>query len=187
MRKPRKKQPPAYQMYPSDVMATKEYRMMNLEERGLFLTLHLDTWVNDEVPFDTHDLALYLKIPYEDVERSRSTYLDQFFTQNGEYFQCPEHEAYKEMLEERRQKQSKGGKKGQRIKKAKAKGTPLSSLEGSRVEMSSDELNRKEVYREDETREETFYPELTEEEKQRIIAQERSLIEQDNQEDDLPF
>jgi len=187
MKKPKKKQPPAYQMYASDIIATKEYRMMSLEERGLFISLHLDTWVNDEVPYDTKDLALFLKIPYEDVTRARSSYLDQFFIQNGDYFQCPEHDAYKEMLEERRQKQSKGGKKGQRIKKAIAQGQPLSPLEGYRVEMRSDELNRKEVCREVSSREETIFPELTEEEKQQIIAQERSLIDQDNQEDDLPF
>ena len=187
MSKPRKKQPPAYQMYASDIIATKEYRMMNLPQRGLFLSLHLDIWVNGEAPYDNHDLALYLGFPIEEIIRARSDHLDQFFTKCGNSFRCPEHDAYKDMLDERREKQSKGGKKGQRIKKAKAKGTPLSSLEGSRVEMSSDELNRKEVYREESTRGETFYPELTEEEKQRIIAQERSLIDQDNQEDDLPF
>jgi len=187
MSKPRKKQPPAYQMYASDIIATKEYRMMNLTQRGLFLSLHLDIWVNGEAPSNNHDLAIYLGFPPEEIEKARSIYLDQFFTQHGNYLRCPEHDAYKAMLDERREKQSKGGKKGQRIKKAKAKGTPLSSLEGSREEMSSDELNRKEVYREESTRGETFYPELTEEEKQRIIAQERSLIDQDNQEDDLPF
>lgn len=162
MKKPRKKQPPAYQMYAADILATKEYRMMNLEERGLFLSLHLDIWVNDEVPFDNHDLALYLGFPVEDIVRARSRYLDQFFTQCGEYFCCPEHDAYKAMLDERREKQSQGGKKGQRIKKAKAKGLPETPPKGSRVEASSDELNKEEVSREALSRTETSFQHVSE-------------------------
>ena len=187
MKKPRKKQPPAYQMYAADILATKEYRMMNLPQRRLFLSLHLDIWVNGEAPFNNHDLASYLGFSLEDIIKARSDHLDQFFTQSGDYLRCPEHDAYKAMLDERREKQSKGGKKGQRIKKAKAKGTPLSLPEGSREEMSSNELNTKEVYREALSTGEASYPALTEEEKESIIAQERSLIDQDNQEDDLPF
>jgi len=162
MRKPRKKQPPAYQMYASDILATKEWRMMNLEERGLFISLHLDTWVNDEVPFDTENLSLFLKIPLEIVTRSRSNHLNQFFIQNGDYFQCPEHEEYKAMLEERRQKQSKGGKKGQRIKQAKAQGVPSGSLEGSRVEESRDDWRSKEVSREKSSSGETSFKHISE-------------------------
>jgi hypothetical protein len=162
MKIPKKKQPPAYQMYASDVLATKEYRMMNLEQRGLFLSLHLDTWVNDEVPYDTKDLALFLKIPYDEVTRARSTHLHKFFIKNGDYFQCPEHDDYKAMLEERRQKQSKGGKKGQRIKQSKAKGVPSSEPEGSRVEESSDELSSKEVSREKSSSGETSFKHISE-------------------------
>lgn len=161
MKTPKKKQPPAYQMYASDILATKEYRMMNLEQRGLLLSLHLDTWVNDEVPYDTKDLALFLKIPYEEVTRARSIHLYKFFIKNGDYFQCPEHEDYKAMLEERRQKQSKGGKKGQRIKQAKAKGVPLGSLEGPREEKSSDDLSSKEVSREKSSTGETSFKHIS--------------------------
>jgi hypothetical protein len=51
-KKPRLKQAPAVQIYPSDIMATKEYRLMTLEQRGLFISLYLDLWVNREAPLD---------------------------------------------------------------------------------------------------------------------------------------
>ena len=154
-KKPRSKQAPAFQTYASDIMATKEYRLMNLQQRGLFVSLYFDLWVNQEAPSNKPDLAKYLGFSESEIHESLSDGLYQFFEIRNDMWVCPEHEAYMKQLNDRRAKQSAGGKKGAENKRNKSKlveGQP----EGSRVEKNRVELNGKEVSRDDQIRSESI-------------------------------
>jgi uncharacterized protein YdaU (DUF1376 family) len=154
-KKPRLKQAPAVQIYPSDIMATKEYRLMTLEQRGLFISLYLDLWVNREAPLEISDLSRYLGYSEIDTQNAFTEHLFQFFEIRNDSIVCESHEEYMAKLVERRKKQSAGGKKGAENKRTKSKlveGQP----EGSRVEKNRVELNGKEVSRDDQIRSESI-------------------------------
>lgn len=154
-KKPRLKQAPAVQIYPSDIMATKEYRLMTLEQRGLFFSLYLDLWVNREAPLEISDLSKYLGYSEIETQNAFTEHLFQFFEIRNDSIVCQSHEEYMSMLVERRKKQSAGGKKGAENKQNKSKllkGQP----EGSRVEKNGAELNGVEFSRDELNRGESL-------------------------------
>ena len=51
------KQLPYYKMYPADADSDERFRLMNMEERGLYWTLLNHAWINDGIPFETDKLA----------------------------------------------------------------------------------------------------------------------------------
>lgn len=105
------RQPPAYQEYAASMLAKPEFRLMDLEARGLFYTLRLECWANLRVFADIDGLASMLNLETHRIERSIEA-MYHFFEKEGGFLYCPELDAYRSELERRRLRQSSGGKKG---------------------------------------------------------------------------
>jgi len=105
------RKPPAFQEYAATMMASYQYRLLTLAERGLLYTLRLECWVNRRVPQDPKDLAKYLGVSETEL-RAALPRLMCFFAIEKEFLYCPELEDYREYLLQVRAKQSTGGKKG---------------------------------------------------------------------------
>ena len=137
------KSPPAFQFYATDTLAKREFRLMNLNERGCYITLLAECWVNRTVPADIDQLSKFLGIEEAELKQALSDNVLESFAVADEQISSPELDTYKQKLRERREKQSAGGKKGQILKKANAKvhkGGPSSH----RVEKNRDESKRAE-------------------------------------------
>jgi len=130
-----KKAPPAFQFYATDTLASKPFRLMKLNERGLYITLLAECWANKTVPADPDTLSKLLGL---NVKDAFSENVLEFFKIDDNQMSSPELDDYKKKLDERREKQIAGGKKGQKIKKERLlQGQPS----GPRVEKGSDEKN----------------------------------------------
>lgn len=103
--------PPAFQEYAAAMMATVQYRLLSLAERGLLYTLRLECWVNARVPHDPKELAKYLGVNEMELCAAMPRVMF-FFGKEEESIYCPELENYREYLSQVRAKQSTGGKKG---------------------------------------------------------------------------
>ena len=137
------KSPPAFQFYATDTLAKREFRLMNLNERGCYITLLAECWVNRTVPADIDQLSKFLGIEEAELKQALSDNVLESFGVADEQISSPELDTYKQKLRERREKQSAGGKKGQILKKANTKvlkGEPSSH----RVEKNRDESKRAE-------------------------------------------
>ena len=111
--------PPAYQEYAATILSDKNFRLMTLEERGLLYTMRLECWANLELPSDEVELAKYLSFNPADVQKALSPRVKSFFdVKNGMYF-SPELENYRNHLNERKEKQSQGGRRGANITNGK--------------------------------------------------------------------
>ncbi len=62
--------PPAYQEYAASMLASKEFRLMTLEQRGFLYTLKLECWENQQVPSDHEELAKYLGVQGDEINRA---------------------------------------------------------------------------------------------------------------------
>ena len=138
-----KKAPPAFQFYATDILANKHFRLMNLNERGCFITLLSECWANQSLPADADELSRFIGIDCEEVKKSLTKRVLEFFKISNGVLSSPDLDAYKAELEKRRSKQSAGGKKGQDIKKSKLK-VPEGQPSTPRVEMSGIETSKKE-------------------------------------------
>ena len=155
----KKRKAPAYQEYASDILANRTYRLMTLQEKGLFDLLRRECWVNASVPSDPPKLARYLGLPADEVDGALSQSVLSFFEINDGELRSPDLDQYRQILNESNKKQYDGGSNGGKITQLKRKGileanlqaTPKASLkllsrdEMSRDEMSKDELVLKEV------------------------------------------
>ena len=102
--------PPAFQEYAATLMSTMAYRAQSLAERGLAWSMRLECWVNSRLPADPVALARILGYPQDEVRRALTKEVMFFFRVEGDYLTCPELDAYKGKLVERRFRQSEGGK-----------------------------------------------------------------------------
>lgn len=107
-----KRPPPAFQEYASDTLANMDFRLLSLSERGLRATMRLECWVNRYVPAKPQELAIILNLNVSEVERTLSKRLMSFFVQQGDKLFCQDLEDYREVLLNRRQAQSDGGRNG---------------------------------------------------------------------------
>lgn len=103
---------PAYQEYAADVLSNREFRIATLAERGLIYTLRNECWVNGSVPSDKEKLAKYLGVSIDAIETNLTASVMNQFVVVGEALRCPELDDYRNHLQDIREKQSKGGKKG---------------------------------------------------------------------------
>jgi uncharacterized protein YdaU (DUF1376 family) len=112
------REPPAFQEYAAAMMAKTEYRLMSLAGRGLLYTMRLECWVNRRLPPDAPRLARVLGFDVAEVA-ALIPEVQPFFAidQGGLY--CPELEDYREHVDDRRHKQSEGGKQTAAKHKAK--------------------------------------------------------------------
>ena len=120
------KKPPAFMFYSANLIADKQYRMMSLAERGLYLSILVECWSNNSVPADTATMARWLGLEPNEVESALTERVESFFSNvNGEFI-SPDLEDYLEKLATQRNKQSTGGKKG--AKRRWEKGSKVCSL-----------------------------------------------------------
>ena len=124
------RKPPAFQEYASTTLANISFRSMNMEARGLLHTMRLECWANYELP---SDLGLLSSVLGKPVTPNLLKAVGSFFDIDDKRITCPELEDYRAHLEQRREKQSKGGKKGAETTNInrKATGNPQVSRQGS--------------------------------------------------------
>ncbi|WP_374591443.1 hypothetical protein [Aquabacterium sp.] len=106
-----KREPPAYQEYAANMLANADFRSMSLAERGLLYTIRLECWANKRLPADPEKLSRFLGSPQGEVTAALNA-LASFVEVRGDFIVCPELDSYREHLEQRKAKQSAGGKKG---------------------------------------------------------------------------
>ena len=82
---------------------------MTLEQRGLFITMKYECWVNQSLPADPPSLSAILG---KDVLTESLQIVMPYFEYVNGAIVCPELDDYKKHLSEIREKQSAGGKKG---------------------------------------------------------------------------
>ena len=114
------RKPPAYQEYAATILADRNFRLMTLAERGLFFSMRLECWQNGEVPAIENDLAKYLGYELSEIQSALTKHVKSFFTLNNGSFYSPELEDYRQHLDERKTKQSEGGKRGAAIVNGKS-------------------------------------------------------------------
>ena len=124
------RKPPAFQEYASTTLANISFRSMNMEARGLLHTMRLECWANYELPSDLELLSSVLGKP---VTPNLLKAVGSFFDIDDKRITCPELEDYRAHLEQRREKQSKGGKRGAETTNNNRKATvnPQVSRQGS--------------------------------------------------------
>jgi hypothetical protein len=146
------RRPPAYQEYPSDLLANEHYKLMDLDERGLFHTLRHYCWVNESIPANESSLAELLNLT--------ESYLDKTFSHRVRSFFCkhdtdptrlisPELVDYKRGLIEKSLRRAESGKLGGlRSAETRVKDQAiLQSAAQAKVEESTAELHRKKASR----------------------------------------
>jgi hypothetical protein len=108
---------PYYPLYAANFIASKIFRLMSIEERGLWITIQMECWVNGSVPSDSKELTQYLGATSEEIHRSLTqkqfTFLENI---RGEH-KSPELEAYRKGFIDRREKQRLGGIDGAKKKR----------------------------------------------------------------------
>lgn len=131
------RKPPAYQEYPATMLASRNFRLMNIAERGLLYTIRLECWENKEVPASVNQLAKYIGCDASDVEGALTDLVKTFLHEKDGLFTCPELDDYRQHLDDRKSKQSAGGKNGAKItnrnrkKSAKQDGVYLADETGN--------------------------------------------------------
>lgn len=113
---------PAFQEYAAAMLSRLPFRTMTLQDRGLLYTMRLECWVNVRLPDKPGDLAKVLGLPVTEVSASLPAVMP-FFEVAGGYITSPELDDYRAHLNERRHKQSQGGKRGSAITNGKRKGS----------------------------------------------------------------
>ena len=107
--------PPAYLEYAATTLSTREFKFMTMEERGLLFTIKLECWLNNSVPSNNEELAKYLGVTVEQINRALTRNVKCFLQNVGNSYECIDIEVYRHQLNQQREKQSKGGKKGAKI------------------------------------------------------------------------
>lgn len=112
---------PYFPLYAANFIASKPYRLMSLQERGLWITLYMEFWVNGSLPSDVNELSKLLGFGINEVKNALSRLQFSFVEEvNGELV-CKELEEYRAQFNEKREKQRLGGIVGAQKKKARNK------------------------------------------------------------------
>ena len=106
--------PPAFQEYAASMMARTDYRILNLAQRGLLMTMRLECWVNIRLPLDAETLGRILGFSGDDVKKALPAIMPFFVIENG-FLICPELEDYRAHLQAIHDKKAEGGKRGAAI------------------------------------------------------------------------
>ncbi len=104
--------PPAYQEYASDMLADRRYRLMSLSEKGLLDVLRKECWANGCVPSNPDELARIIGIPVSELMPALTDKVRSFFEVSNGNMRSPELDAYRQDLENRREKERVGGSIG---------------------------------------------------------------------------
>ncbi len=133
------RKPPAFQEYAATFLASKDFRLMSLEERGLLMTMRFECWENLNIPSNNEELATYLGFRSNIPLTSR---VMSFFVKRDSVLICPELEDYRQHINERKAKQSIGGKKGAKktnYERATRQGTCESLVQFNLEQLSSNQ------------------------------------------------
>lgn len=141
---------PYYPLFAANLIASKPFRLMSLEERGLWITIQMECWVNGAVPSNLGELAKYLGVASDEVNRCFTKVQMSFLIEEDELLKSPELEEQRKEYLERREKQRIGGIDGAKRKKAKQEtekslGTPEGQPKGSLSYINSSQLNSNSV------------------------------------------
>ena len=136
---------PYFPLYAANILASKPFKLMALEQRGLWITIQMECWVNGSVPSDMASLSKYLGVPLEEIERCLTQIQLAFLERKGGELISPELESYREKYLKARQMQSAGGIEGAKRKKAKKEaieqgqpeGIPKGQPKGSLIQFNS--------------------------------------------------
>ena len=125
---------PAYQEYAAAMLVNINYRLMTIAERGLLYSIRLECWENKLVPVSPDRLAKYIGCDVVEVKAALTENVKSFLSEKDGSFACPELDNYRQHLEDRKSKQSAGGKHGatisnRNIKKAARQGATYFSDE----------------------------------------------------------
>lgn len=143
---------PYFPMYAANIIASRPYKLMSLSERGLWITIALECWVNGGVPSNFKEMSKILGFSEGELKNFFSNYQTSFFhIENGQYI-SKELEDYRQGYLEKREKQRLGGLKGAENKKAKQKasqeavasqpeGLPIGQPKGSLSYLNSTSIN----------------------------------------------
>lgn len=103
---------PAYQEYASDMLANRQFRLMDVSQRGLLYTMRLEAWASGPLPTDHEALSRILGIPAVRIKELLPSVLLHFFQINGGQLVCPDLEMYREQQTARKQRIVDGGRAG---------------------------------------------------------------------------
>ena len=98
--------------------------------------MRLECWQNSEVPATENELAKYLGYEFSEIQSALTKHVKSFFTLNNGSFYSPELEDYRQHLDQRKTKQSEGGKRGAAIVNGKSN-KPRKQASASDSAMSS--------------------------------------------------
>ena len=149
---------PFFPLYAANIIASKAYRLMTLEQRGLWITILTECWVNDGIPESPEEMAKYLGFSEETIIKAKFN-LSSFSLkiEGGQIFSTELNE-YKIGYMESRRLKSLGGKKGAENKKLKQaietsarlgnpKGMPEGQPKGSLIQIKSNSFNSNQLTR----------------------------------------
>lgn len=135
---------PYFPLYAANVMASRNYKLMSLGERGLWISITLECWVNGGVPADFKQMAKILGFPEQEIFQFFSNYQTTFFHVEGDQYISRELEDYRQGYLATREKKRLGGIKGAKEKKARqksaqneAQGIPEGQPAGSLIQFKS--------------------------------------------------
>ena len=145
---PIKRPLPAYLEYASDILSNVNYRLMSLEERGLWDTMRKECWVNKSLPSDPHDLATILNLESAKVQHALTNRVKSFFYEEDGMLISTELEGYRSNALHQRELMSQGGAKGGKTTQQsnwEAKASLEAPLEGRLKGLNRDEMQRNEM------------------------------------------
>jgi hypothetical protein len=110
---------PYFPLFAANILASKPFKMMTIEERGLWITIQMECWVNGSVPSDLKDLAKYLGVGHDEVQRAFTQKQYSFIQKVGSELKSPDLEVQRKEYMDRREKQRIGGIQGAEKKRQK--------------------------------------------------------------------
>jgi hypothetical protein len=110
---------PYFPCYAANIISSRNFRLMSVAERGLWITIHMECWVNGSAPANPHELARFLSLNDEEVMSNLTERVLSFFSASDGQLTSTELEIVRAGFYARREKQRVGGKKGVMIKKEK--------------------------------------------------------------------
>jgi len=139
---------PYFQLYAANFLSNRQFKLMNLDERGILISIYMECWVNKSIPIESAELAKCLSFSEQEVLKSLSSRVKSFLLEQDGNYISPELEGYREKFMEGRRKQSEGGKDGARRKKEKsmrevkeAEGIPKGQPKGSLIQINSTSIS----------------------------------------------
>jgi len=142
---------PYFPCYASNLLANRNFKMMSLQERGLWASIYFECWPNGGVPEDPKKLSRYFGVDEMQIRECLTSEVLSFFQSKDGLLISPEIEDYRITVLKRRELQRLGGIEGARRGKGlrgkqsepvgQPMGEPTGELEGSLNHIKLDQVN----------------------------------------------